>query len=62
LREDGRGGKTPRAFGGDEGEASECDRDVVVPAWVAAALEVVEAELALEVLIDPFDRPASLRR
>jgi hypothetical protein len=62
LRADGRGGETSRAFSGDEGEAGERDRDVVMPPPEAAAFEMVEAELALQVLIDPFDRPAVMRR
>src|SRR5882724_9396681 len=50
----GRGGKTPREFGGDEGVAGEDYRDVMVPAWPAPSLEVVEAEFAFEVLVGPL--------
>src|SRR5262245_33718434 len=60
FRADGRGGKSPRSLGGEEGEAAEGDGDVVVPAAEAAAFEVVEAELALEVLVDALGAPSFL--
>src|SRR5271170_7824185 len=47
----GRGGKAPHSFGNDERVAAECDGDVVVPAREAAPLEVIEAQLALEILV-----------
>src|ERR1700685_1705552 len=45
-----RGGKSAGWFRADEGIAPQGDRDVVVPPWKRATLEVVEPELALEVL------------
>ena len=57
LRAESRGGKGPRSLGGEEGEAAERDGDVVVPAAEAAAFEVIEAELAFEVLVDPLGAP-----
>jgi hypothetical protein len=56
-RPSGRGGKTPHAFGNDEREAAQGDRDMVVPAEESATLEVVEAELVLEVLVDTLGAP-----
>src|SRR5262245_20115195 len=50
-RPSGRGGNTPHTFGDDERIAAEDDRDVVMPGGEAAAFEVVEAELTLEVFI-----------
>src|SRR5262245_51926320 len=52
------GGKSPRSLGGEEGEAAEGDRDVVVPAAEAAAFEMVETELAFEVLVDTLGAPS----
>ena len=52
------GGKTPSTLGDEESVASESYRDVVMPALVATALEVVEAEFAFEVLIDALGTPA----
>jgi len=49
----GRGGKTPREFGGDEGVAGENYGNVMVPAWPAPSFEVVEAQFAFEVLVCP---------
>ena len=48
----GRGGETPREFGGDEVEAAERGGDVVMPARPPSSLEVVEAEFALEIFVD----------
>ena len=47
-------GKTPDALRDDEGEAGQGDGDVVMPATEGAPLEVVEAEFALEILVDPL--------
>jgi hypothetical protein len=46
-----REGKNAMAFGHHESEAAEGDGHVVVPAREAAALVVVDAEFALEVLV-----------
>jgi hypothetical protein len=54
----GRGGKTPHTFGNDERVAAESDRDVVVPGREVAAFVVVQAEFALEVLVDALGSPA----
>jgi hypothetical protein len=53
----GRGGKRPDALGDDEGEAGQGNGDVVVPSAEATPLEMIEAELALEVLVYPFCSP-----
>src|SRR5690349_20510933 len=50
----GRGGKSPRPLRHQKGVAAQDDRDVMVPAGEAAAFEVVEAELALELLVNPL--------
>ncbi|MBN2559519.1 MAG: hypothetical protein JXQ75_01125 [Phycisphaerae bacterium] len=54
----GRGGKSADALGDDEGEASQGNGDVVVPSAEATPLEMIEAELALEVFVHPFGSPA----
>src|SRR5688500_9316960 len=48
----------PHAFPDDERVAAKDDRDMMVPAREASALKVVEAELALEVLIRSLRSPA----
>ena len=48
----------PRTFGDDERVAAQDDGDVVMPTGEASALEVVEAELAFEVLVSAFGSPA----
>ena len=53
-------GESPRSFGDEEGEAAEGDGDVVMPAWEAAALIVIEAEFAFQVLVHAFGAPALL--
>ena len=58
----GRGGKRSREFGDQEGVAGEHDAHVVVPAYERASFVVVQAELALEVLVGPLDAPAALER
>jgi hypothetical protein len=50
----------PHTFGDDERVAAEDDGDVVVPALEGAALEVVESELALELLVDSFGTPSPI--
>src|SRR6266536_776561 len=57
-RPSGRGGKTLHAFGDDERVAAEGDGDVVVPAREASSFEVVEAELALQILVDTLGAPS----
>src|SRR5579863_74042 len=47
-----RGGEMPQALSEDEGVAAEGDRDVMIPAWEGASLEVVEPELALHLGVD----------
>jgi hypothetical protein len=56
----GPGGETPCSFSDEKGVTSERDGDVMVPASEAAALEVVEAQLAFHVLVDAFGAPALL--
>ena len=60
TRPGGRGGKSADAFSDHEGVAAEDDGDVVMPAWEGPPLEVVEPELALEVLVHPLGAPAFL--
>src|SRR5919201_5964859 len=48
------------AFEGEEGVGDGDQRDVVLPAAVAAALEVVEAERVLELAVVVLDAPADL--
>ena len=55
-----RGGKTPHAFSDDERVAAEDDGDVVMPTRERAALEVVQTELALELLVRALGAPAFL--
>src|SRR5580704_3394974 len=55
-----RGGKMPRTFGDDERVAAEDDGDMMVPAGERAALEVVEPELPLELLVRVLGPPALL--
>src|SRR5579871_948173 len=55
-----RGGKSSNALGHDEGVAAEDDRDVVMPSDEGATLVVIEAELALELLVDALGLPALL--
>ena len=43
--------KTPHTFSSDERVAAEYNGDVMVPARKRAAFEVIQAELALELLI-----------
>src|ERR1700759_2886207 len=62
LQERGRGGKSPRSFGNEEGEAAERDGDVVVPASETAALEVIQSQFALEVLVHTLGTPALLEK
>ena len=50
----------PRTLSGQESVAAKDDGDVVMPSWEAAALEVVQAQLALEVLVGAFGAPALL--
>ena len=55
-----RGGETPHTLRYDEGVAANRDGNVVMPTWETAALEVVEPELALHVLIDALGAVALL--
>ena len=48
----------PHPFGQDERVAAENDRDVMVPARKPPALIVIEAELALEILVRALGSPA----
>src|SRR5579885_3604789 len=57
LRPSGLGGESPRTFGDHERVAGEDAADVVLPAAVRAAFEMIEAELALHVFIRPLDAP-----
>src|ERR1041384_8869217 len=47
----------PRTFGDDERVAAENDRDVMMPTGEPSALIVIEAELALEILVDTLGAP-----
>jgi hypothetical protein len=58
MRPSGREGKNAVAFGHHEGVAAEDDGYVVVPAAETAALEVIETEFPLEVLIGALGTPA----
>lgn len=60
TRPPGRGGKSSRPFGHEEGIAGEDAADVVLPADVRAPLEVVQSQLALEVLVHALGAPALL--
>ena len=60
TRFSGRGGKSADALGDNEGKAGQGNGDVVVPSSEAPPLEMVEAELALEVFVHPFSSPALL--
>jgi hypothetical protein len=48
----------PRTFSDDERVAAKNDGDMVVPTGEPTALVVIEAELSLEILIDPLGPPA----
>ena len=52
----GRRGEKPITLG--DYEAGKHDRDVMVPARIAAPFVMVEAEFTLEILIGPFNAPA----
>ena len=56
----GRGGKMPHTLDNDEGVAAQGDGDVMIPPWERAALEMVEAELSLELLVDHLGSPPLL--
>ncbi len=58
----GRGGKRPSMLGREEGVGGEDHRDMVVPAGPPSALEVVEAELTLEVLVHALGPPPLLNQ
>src|SRR5580658_26589 len=53
----GRGGKSAYSFGGHERIATDRDGDVVIPADEAAPFVVVEAQLALQLLVRPLGLP-----
>src|ERR1019366_1509609 len=53
--------RAPGSLQGEEGVGDRDQGDVVVPAGVAAALEVVEAERVFEFSVVVFDAPANLR-
>src|SRR5256885_6069933 len=57
-RPSGRGGKMPHAFSDDEREAAQGNRDVMVPASEASALEVIESQLILQVFVDALGSPS----
>jgi hypothetical protein len=48
----------PHAFGNDERIAAEYDRDMMVPAWETASLEVVEPEFPLQILVGTLRSPS----
>jgi len=58
TRPSGLGGKSSCALGDEEGVTGEDTADVVLPAGVGAALEVVEAQLALEIFVHSLGAPA----
>ena len=53
-----RGGKSAGALRDDEGETCESDGHVVMPSTEATSLEMVESQLALEVLVCTLGSPA----
>src|SRR5438105_2304087 len=53
-------GETPRALGDEEGVAAQDNRDVMVPAGVAASLVVVQTQLALDLLVHALGAVALL--
>jgi len=57
---DGAGGGMPHSLRQQESECSDAHGDVMIPADVVASLEVVEAQLALEILVVAFDAPTPL--
>src|ERR1700723_4429656 len=60
TRRSGLGGKSSCALGDEEGVAGEDTADVGLPAGVGAPLEVVEAQLALEIFVDSLGAPTLL--
>ena len=62
MRPGGRGGKRSHAFGDHEGITAECDGYMVVPAAESTPLEVVEAELPFQLLVDLFGAIAFLEQ
>lgn len=56
----GRGGKSADAFCDHEGVPTQDDRNVMMPAWERATFKVIEAELALEILVHSLGTPALL--
>src|SRR5271170_8093234 len=53
-----RGGEVPQTLSDDEGVAAKDDRDVMMPAAEAPSFEVVEAQLALHLLVGGLCTPA----
>ena len=54
----GRGGESAGALRDDEGKTCEGDGHVVVPSTETTSLEVVKAQLALEILVCTLGSPA----
>ena len=52
----GRGGKSEASLADDEGVAAQDRRDVVMPPPEAAPFEVIQSQLAFEVLVDSRSR------
>ena len=50
----------PHSFGNDERVAAENDTDVVMPPRERAPLEVIEAQLAFELLVEALSAPSLL--
>jgi hypothetical protein len=62
TRPSGRGGKSSGTFGHEECVRAEDGGDVVVPAGEAPSLEVIEPQLALELLVDLLGAVALLEK
>src|SRR5580658_11246361 len=60
TRPSGLGGKSSCALSDEKGVAGEDTADVVLPAGVGATLEVIEAQLALEIFVCALGAPALL--
>src|SRR5260221_841701 len=57
-----RGGKSADPLGDDERVATEHDRHVMMPPFEAATFEVIESELALQLLVNALGLPTLFDR
>ena len=60
TRPGGRGGKSADALSDHEGVAAQDDGNVMMPAREGPTFEMIEPELALEVLVHALSSPALL--